>query len=148
MINYRMIAEKFFLSCGAPDTTEISREIDRLAKMIEDSCNGLPVSSKLVNNILQGIIFIKATKIATLRHWRKINDEYLQFIAVDGIGSVWGLIQLHHDVPEGHYPWYWEARVLNIARTKEQKPISGYAETEEKARYIVERILLACDQLE
>jgi len=148
VINYRMIAEKYFLSCGASDTNEISAEINRLAKMIEDSCNGLPVSSKTVNNILQGIVFIKGTKIASLRNWRKINDEYLQFVAVDGIGSVWGLIQLHHDVPKKHYPWYWEARVLNIARTKEGKPICGYAETEEKARYVVERILLACDQLE
>ena len=72
--------------------------------------------------------------------WRHIRDNYYQFYN-DEVMSVYGTLDFHIDVPEGHDGWFYSARVTMNARKKGLEPIEGYAPTLENAKAIVETLL-------
>jgi hypothetical protein len=73
-------------------------------------------------------------------HWVLINPAYYQFVNNE-VMSVYGIVEKHKDCQEGHYEWFYSARVCMNARLKDCNPISGYAPSLDAAKEIVETIL-------
>jgi hypothetical protein len=48
-----IIAQHWLFSCDAPDTNETAKEIQRLAKMIDDVLNGNEPKWKIINHSLR-----------------------------------------------------------------------------------------------
>ena len=46
------LAQLWFYSCGAPDSSKVAQEISRLAKMIIDFEDGIKIPWKIVNRNL------------------------------------------------------------------------------------------------
>jgi hypothetical protein len=73
-------------------------------------------------------------------YWKTLKTGLYQF-RNDEISAVYGEVELHEDIPEGHFEWFYSARVCLNARKKDERPIEGYAPSLNYAKEIVETIL-------